>query len=304
MKILLTGSTGMVGKNILDNPNNNYHFICPSKKELDLTNKELVNDFIKLSNPDLIIHAAGKVGGIKTNRQNPITFLVDNLQMGLNVIMSAFENDIGKFINLGSSCMYPKNAINPLNEDYLLSGKLEPTNEGYALSKLVTNKLCEYINDKKNEKNYKTIIPCNLFGKYDNFDLETSHLIPAIIRKVDIAIESGSNIEIWGDGNSRREFMYAEDMANAIYFVIENYDRIDSTMNIGLGYDFTINEYYDKIFKIMNYDGEFFHNHNMPSGMKQKLVSIDKQEKLGWSPTFNLEDGLMKTIEYYYKFIK
>lgn len=145
MNILLTGSTGMVGKNILDNPNsNNYRFICPTRKELNLTNKRAVYDFIKLSNPDLIIHAAGKVGGIKTNMKNPLIYLVDNILMGLNVIMSAFENDINKVINLGSSCMYPKNANNPLIEDYLLSGKLEPTNEGYALSKIVTNRLCEY----------------------------------------------------------------------------------------------------------------------------------------------------------------
>tara|TARA_Y100000746_G_C15372451_1_gene394736 strand:+ start:80 stop:1000 length:921 start_codon:yes stop_codon:yes gene_type:complete len=305
MNILLTGSTGMVGKNILDNPNsNNYRFICPTRKELNLTNKRAVNDFIKLSNPDLIIHAAGKVGGIKTNMKNPIIYLVDNILMGLNVIMSAFENDINKVINLGSSCMYPKNANNPLIEDYLLSGKPEPTNEGYALSKIVTNRLCEYISDKKIEKNYKTIIPCNLFGKYDNFDLETCHLIPAIIKKVDMAIENGSSIEIWGDGNSRREFMYAEDMANALYFIIENYESIDSTMNIGLGYDFSINDYYNKISKIMNFDGEFIHNQNMPSGMKQKLVSTNKQEKLGWKPTFNLEDGLTRTIEHYYKFVK
>ena len=305
MIILLTGSTGMVGKNILDSPaSNNFDFLCPTRKELDLTNGISVNNYIKKTNPDLIIHAAGRVGGIKVNNSNPISFLVDNIQVGLNVIISAFQNNINRLINLGSSCMYPKDAINPLIESSILSGKLEPTNEGYALSKIVTNRLCNYITEQKSDKNYKTIIPCNLFGKFDDFNLDSSHLIPAIIRKVDQAIENKSNIEIWGDGQSRREFMYAEDLASAIYFIIDNYDLIDTTMNIGLGYDYSIDDYYKKIAKIMNYEGEFVHNHKMPSGMKQKVVSIEKQNKLGWKPIFNLEDGLLKTIEYYYKFVK
>jgi GDP-L-fucose synthase len=305
MIILLTGSTGMVGKNILDSPaSNNFDFICPTRKELDLTNGFSVNNYIKKTNPDLIIHAAGRVGGIKVNNSNPISFLVDNIQVGLNVIISAFQNNINRLINLGSSCMYPKDAINPLIESSILSGKLEPTNEGYALSKIVTNRLCNYITEQKSDKNYKTIIPCNLFGKFDDFNLDSSHLIPAIIRKVDQAIENRSNIEIWGDGQSRREFMYAEDLARAIYFIIDNYNLIDTTMNIGLGYDYSINEYYKKVAELMNYNGEFVHNNKMPSGMKQKVVSIEKQNKLGWKPIFNLEDGLLKTIEYYYKFVK
>ena len=268
MKILLTGSTGMVGRNILNHPTNrNFEFICPNRAELDLTNYDTVTRFFRKCKPDMVIHAAGKVGGIKANINNPVEFMVDNLQIGVNVVLSAFHLSIKKLINLGSSCMYPGECKNPLKEDAILTGQLEPTNEGYALAKIVAQRLCDYIYKEKPESNYKTIIPCNLYGRFDNFDPNTSHLIPAIIRKTDQAIESNTEIKIWGDGNVRREFMYAGDFADAIYFCIDNYDLLDNIMNIGLGYDYTINEYYEKVGKLMQYNKKFMHNLDMPIGM-------------------------------------
>ena len=295
----------MVGRNILSHPeSNNNEFICPTSRELNLVKYDNVERAIKKYNPDMVIHAAGKVGGIKANVENPIKFLTDNIQMGVNIILSAYENRIPKLINLGSSCMYPREAKNPLEENSILKGYLEPTNEGYALAKIVAQRLCSYIYKERPALNYKTLIPCNLYGKFDDFNPEQSHLIPAIIRKVDEAINSNSDIEIWGDGKARREFMYAGDLANAIYFILDKYDSLDNTMNIGLGYDYTIIEYYEKIANLMGYTGKFIHNYNMPVGMPQKLISVKKQEKLGWEPKYNLEKGLKKTIDYFYKHVK
>jgi GDP-L-fucose synthase len=305
MKILLTGSTGMVGKNILHNSlRTKYEFVCPSRNELDLRNYQYVLKYFNKIKPDMVIHAAGTVGGIKANISHPVSFLVDNMQMGVNVILAAYNHQIKKLINLGSSCMYPKDGQNPLTEDSILTGQLEPTNEGYALAKIVAQRLCNYIFKENNKFNYKTIIPCNLYGKYDDFNPETSHLIPAIIRKTDEAIENKSDIEIWGDGKAKREFMYAGDLSDALFFAIENYEIMDAIMNIGLGYDYTINEYYKKVAELMQYSGKFIYDLEMPSGMKQKLVSIQKQKKIGWNPSYSLEEGLEMTIKYYYKYIK
>jgi len=301
MRVLLTGASGMVGRNILDHPSRkNYNFITPPRVEINLTNYDQTHAGFKKYKPDVVIHAAGAVGGIKANINNPVKFLVDNSRMGMNVIMAAFKNKIKKLINLGSSCMYPKFSKNPLIEKSILTGSLEPTNEGYALAKIISQRLCTYIAHESPDYSYKTLIPCNLYGKFDDFSSDRSHLIPAIIRKVDEAKKSTNNtIEIWGNGNARREFMYAGDMADAIYFALDNYDRLDQTMNIGLGYDFTINDYYKIIASLMDYQGEFTHNLDMPSGMDQKLVSIDKQNEVGWAPTYALEDGLKETIQYY-----
>jgi len=305
MKILLTGSTGMVGRNILENAKScNYEFIIPSKKELDLRIYETVFSYLKECRPNIVIHSAGRVGGIKANINNPIEFLSDNLQMGVNIILASFKLEIDKLINLGSSCMYPREGPNPLKESSILTGRLEPTNEGYALAKIVAQRLCKYIYEENSDYNYKTIIPCNLYGRYDNFNPDSSHLISSIIRKVDNAMENNTDVEIWGDGNARREFMYVDDLVDAIYFAIEHYDLIDDSMNIGLGHDYSINDYYKKVGEIMRFNGNYYHNLNMPIGMQQKLVSIEKQNNLGWKPNYNLEDGLKKIIKYYFESIK
>ena len=223
----------MVGKNILEySKKEEYTFLAPSSKELNLLDYNSVDTFIKENNPEFIIHAAGKVGGIQANIAAPVNFLVDNMDMGRNIIMAAKNNSIKNFLNLSSSCMYPRDAENPLSEDLILKGELEPTNEGYAIAKAMTTRLCEYIMKEDLDKNYKTVIPCNLYGKYDKFDPKNSHMIPAVIRKIHEAKELGSaEIDVWGDGLARREFMYAADLANFIFYAIPNFKEMPQNIN-------------------------------------------------------------------------
>tara|TARA_B110000259_G_C14020513_1_gene402881 strand:+ start:1303 stop:2229 length:927 start_codon:yes stop_codon:yes gene_type:complete len=303
MKILLTGGSGMVGKNILEySKKEEYTFLAPSSKELNLLEYNSVDTFIKENNPEFIIHAAGKVGGIQANIAAPVNFLVDNMDMGRNIIMAAKNNSIKNFLNLSSSCMYPRNAENPLSEDLILKGELEPTNEGYAIAKAMTTRLCEYIMKEDLDKNYKTVIPCNLYGKYDKFDPKNSHMIPAVIRKIHEAKELGSaEIDIWGDGLARREFMYAADLANFIFYAIPNFKEMPQNINVGLGKDYSINEYYKSIANIIGFKGSFVHDLTKPIGMKQKLIDDTRLKTFGWSSKTSLQEGLMKTFEFYKK---
>ena len=301
MKILLTGSNGMVGKNILDhNSAINYNFLTPSSKDLNLLNYQDVKNYITIHQPDFVIHAAGKVGGIQANIKEPVSFLVDNIDMGRNIIMAAKNNNIKNLLNLASSCMYPRNAENPLSESLILKGELEPTNEGYAIAKIMSTRLCEYIVKEDGSMNYKTVIPCNLYGKYDKFHPKNSHMIPAVISKIHNAkLSNASEISIWGDGNSRREFMYAEDLADFIFYALTNFDKMPQNINVGLGHDFSINEYYSEIAKLLDYKGEFSHDLTKPTGMKQKLIDDTKLKEFGWESGTTLTEGLSKTIGYY-----
>lgn len=301
MKILLTGANGMVGRNVLDVSKLHGHdFLSPTSSELNLLDAKSVEQYIAEHKPDMIIHAAGIVGGIQANMANPVRFLVDNMQMGLNILMTAKDYNVTKFLNLSSSCMYPRDALNPLCEDLILKGELEPTNEGYALAKATSTRLCEYIGKENPALLYKTIIPCNLYGHFDKFSPENSHMIPAVIRKIDEAKKNNlSNIDIWGDGEARREFMYAEDLADFIFYAIENFDEMPQNLNVGLGMDYTINEYYQAVAKIVGYTGSFKHDLTKPVGMKQKLIDDTKIKQFGWSHTTSLETGISKTYQYY-----
>jgi GDP-L-fucose synthase len=303
MRILLTGGSGMVGKNILEySKKEGYTFLAPSSKELNLLDYNSVDTFIKENKPEFIIHAAGKVGGIQANIAAPVNFLVDNMDMGRNIIMAAKNNSIKNLLNLSSSCMYPRNAENPLSEDLILKGELEPTNEGYAIAKAMTTRLCEYIMKEDLDKNYKTVIPCNLYGKYDKFDPKNSHMIPAVIRKIHEAKELGSaEIDIWGDGLARREFMYAADLANFIFYAIPNFKEMPQNINVGLGKDYSINEYYKSIANIIGFKGSFVHDLTKPIGMKQKLIDDTRLKAFGWSSKTSLQEGLTKTFEFYKK---
>ena len=299
--LLITGSTGMVGRNVIEyfEKNSKYQLFAPRHTELDLLNYSSVSSYIAQMKPDMIIHCAGVVGGIQANIANPVKFLVDNAQMGQNIVLAAQATGIPQLLNLGSSCMYPRNAPNPLTEEMVLTGQLEPTNEGYALAKIMTAKLCSYISQTSPLK-YKTLIPCNLYGKYDKFDPEKSHMIPSAIRKVAAACrQNAESVEIWGDGTARREFMYAEDLADAIAFVIEHFDEIPDLLNVGLGHDYTINEYYHAVAEVAGFKGIFEHDTTKPVGMKQKLVCTQKLSHLGWQPKHNLISGLTKTYQYY-----
>lgn len=301
MKILLTGGSGMVGKNILEySKKYNYNILSPTSEELNLLEYNSVDNFIKKNNPDFIIHAAGKVGGIQANIKEPVSFLVDNIDMGRNIIVAAKSNNIKNLLNLSSSCMYPRNAENPLSESLILKGELEPTNEGYAIAKIMSTRLCEYIVKEDYSKNYKTVIPCNLYGKYDKFDPQNSHMIPAVISKIYKAKLSNSReISIWGDGQSRREFMYTEDLADFIFYAIANFDKMPQNINVGLGHDYSIKDYYSEIATLLGYKGKFSHDLSKPTGMKQKLIDDTKLKEFGWKSKITLKEGLRKTINYY-----
>ena len=302
-KILITGSNGMVGRNIVEfNKSKNYILLTPSSKKLNLLDRKAVDDYLKAYAPDIIIHCAGIVGGIQANIANPVKFLVENTQMGLNITMSAYEHGVQKFINMSSSCMYPRDAKNPLSEELILKGELEPTNEGYAIAKVASTRLCEYINRENSEFQYKTIIPCNLYGRYDKFDPKHSHMLPAVIKKIHEAkVSNQTTLDIWGNGEARREFMYAEDLADFTYFAIENFESMPQNINVGLGHDYTINEYYKAIAEVIGYQGEFVHDLSKPVGMKQKLIDDTKLQSFGWKHKTSLKDGIQKTYEYYLK---
>lgn len=293
----------MVGRNLLEHPAiGEFEVLAPRSSELDLRDFPAVQGYLREHQPDMVIHAAGKVGGIQANMREPVSFLMDNLDMGRNIVWAAHQTGIRKLLNLGSSCMYPRNSMEPLREEMVLKGELEPTNEGYALAKVVTARLCEYIMREDADYQYKTLIPCNLYGRHDKFDPAHSHLIPAIIHKVHQAKQNGQNtIEIWGDGTARREFMYAGDLADAMMRAIKNFGTLPASMNIGLGRDCTIDEYYQAAADVMGYRGGFVHNTGKPVGMARKLVSTERQIAWGWSAMTGLRDGIKKTYEFYLK---
>lgn len=301
MKVFLTGGSGMVGKNILEySEAKNHEIFAPSSRELDLLDRDTVRRHLEDFEPDIVLHAAGRVGGIQANIANPVDFLTKNIDMGLNVISAAASVGVTNLLNFGSSCMYPRAAENPLREDFLLKGELEPTNEGYALAKIVSAKLCEYIVSEDPRKNYKTIIPCNLYGRYDKYDPRHSHLIPAVIRKLDDAKTEGKKVvDIWGDGMARREFMYAGDLADFIFFAIDKFKEMPQNLNVGLGRDHSVNEFYDVIASVVGFDGAFEHDLSKPVGMKQKLVDIKLLTDFGWHPKIQLIDGISQAYDFY-----
>lgn len=303
IRILLTGGGGMVGRNLLEHPGiGEFEMLAPRSSELDLRNFIAVQSYMQKHQPDMVIHAAGKVGGIQANMREPVGFLLDNLDMGRNIVWAAHQTGIKRLINLGSSCMYPRNHSEPLSEEMVLKGELEPTNEGYALAKVVTARLCEYIMREDASYQYKTLIPCNIYGRHDKFDPVHSHLVPAIIHKVYLAKQTGQkSVEIWGDGTARREFMYGGDLADAIVSAIKKFDTLPVCMNVGLGHDHTINEYYEAVAIVMGYTGSFTHDLSKPVGMARKLVSIEKQQAWGWSAQHDLRSGIENTYSYYLK---
>lgn len=300
-RILLTGSRGMVGRNILEHPlAAQLDIIAPDSRQLDLTDFAATLQFMVTVKPDAVIHSAGRVGGIQANIAHPVDFLVTNVDLGRNVILAARETRVKKLINFASSCMYPRNADNPLNENLILKGDFEPTNEGYAIAKVFATRLCQYIRREDDDLKYKTLIPCNLYGRHDKFAPEQSHLVPAIIHKIHTAKLTGaSTVEIWGDGTARREFMYAGDIADATLRALEDLEELPETINIGLGCDYSINEYYSVAASVIGWQGEFVHDLAKPVGVNQKTLNIDRQSTWGWSPKTSLEEGISLTYRYY-----
>ena len=299
--LLLTGGSGLVGRNIQNHyASNKWNIIAPTSNDLNLMDYTAVKSFFNACKPDIILHCAGRVGGISANIMEPVAFLDTNIIIGRNVIMGAREAKIKRLINLASTCIYPREAQNPLKEECILEGKLEPTNEGYAIAKIVALRLCQYIRKEDPGYNYKTLIPCNLYGRFDKFNPKKSHLLPAIIHKIHHAkITDKQSVEIWGDGSARREFMYVEDLADAIYFAMESILDIPDLMNIGVGTDYTIKEYYELVAKVIGWQGEFVFDHSKPTGMAQKLSDTSLQSKWGWQPKTTLKEGIRLTYKYY-----
>ena len=299
--VLITGSTGMVGRNATEKLLEiGFDVLAPTRKELDLIDSKEVSRYFKSNKIDIVIHAAGLVGGIQANIEKPYSFLSVNSQIALNVINASIEKGIVRLINLGSSCMYPKDFQSELTEDLILTGPLEPTNEGYAIAKIMASKLCDYAQSEFG-LSYKTLIPCNLYGKYDNFHPVRSHMIPAVIRKVHDAAKANNSVEIWGTGEARREFMFVEDLIDFITWSLDNYDQLPNLINIGLGHDYSIKEYYQAIAEVIGFTGDFTYDLSKPEGMKRKLCSIQKQSQLGWEPKHSLKEGLEKTYQFYLK---
>ena len=293
----------MVGQNLLEHSStSNWNILSPSSRELDLTDRIAVTNYVALNRPDIVIHSAGLVGGIQANIENPISFLEHNISISQNIIMASYKCQVKSFLNLASTCMYPRAAENPLKEDYILTGELEPTNEGYALAKIISTRLCQYIHDKDSSFQYKTIIPCNLYGRHDKFDPANSHLLPAIINKIHYAVKNNEQtVEIWGDGLARREFMFAGDLADAIMNAANDISSLPELMNCGSGNDYTVNEYYKIVADVIGFKGAFTHDINRPIGMQQKLCSTDRQNKWGWFPKTSLRDGISATYDFYLK---
>jgi GDP-L-fucose synthase len=301
MKIWLTGARGLVGKNILESPEaKKYEWVSPNRSELDLFDFAAVDAFVKKERPDFIIHCAGRVGGIQANMAHPVEFLVENTDIGRNVIMAAMKNEVPRLFNLASSCVYPRNAENPLRETQILQGELEPTNEGYALGKIFALRLCQYITRTKPSLKYKTLIPCNLYGRFDKFDPKASHLVPAIIRKIHEAKVTGApSVDIWGDGTARREFLLASDLTDQLMKALNCFDEVPELMNVGVGRDYSIKEYYEVCKRVIGYQGDFTFDLSKPAGMKQKLTDVSLSEKLGIRSTVSLEEGVRQTYQFF-----
>ena len=315
-KIFVAGHNGMVGSSILRYFKNSglNKIIIQSRKKLDLTNWKKVNKFLKKTKPDIVINCAGKVGGILANFTYPREFLFENIYIQLNLLDACFKNNVKTFINLGSSCIYPKKSKQPIKEDYLLSGKLESTNEAYAIAKIVGLKSCEFYN-RQFKTNYFTLMPCNMYGPNDNFDIKTSHFIPGLVKKFYIANRKNmKHVEVWGSGKAKREIMHVDDLASAIFFMLKKVEGKDkkvlnvlkknSHINIGVNKEYTIKQFANMIGKLFNKKINLKFNKSYPDGTPRKLLDSSIIYSMGWRPIISTEKGLRETLEWYKKSIK
>lgn len=274
------------------------NLVGKTSAELDLRNQAAVADFFELEKPEVVIDAAARVGGILANSNYPYQFLMENIQIQNNLIDFSLKADVQKFVFLGSSCIYPKLAPQPLKEEYLLTGPLEPTNEWYALAKITGVKACEAIR-KQFGKEYISLMPTNLYGPFDNFDLETSHVMPAMIRKFHEARENGNtSVELWGSGTPMREFLFVDDLADAVVYALENKFQ-DNLYNIGTGVDLTIKELAETIQKTVGHTGDIIWDSSKPDGTPRKLMDVSKMESVGWKAKISLEEGIERTYNWF-----
>ncbi|MGE0009718.1 MAG: GDP-L-fucose synthase family protein [Candidatus Babeliales bacterium] len=299
-KIYVAGHHGLVGSALHNalQAQGYTNIITRTSKELDLRNQQAVTDFFSQELPQYVFLAAAKVGGIYANNTYPAQFLYDNVMIEANVLHAAYVYGVTKLLFLGSSCIYPRECAQPINESYLLSGPLEHTNKPYALAKITGIALCESYN-KQYGTHFISCMPTNLYGPRDNFDLETSHVIPALIAKICKAQhEQHKTVTVWGTGNALREFLYVEDLANALIFLMHNYDE-NLHINIGTGKDMSIKNLALLIKKLTGYQGELIFDTSKPDGTPRKVLNVEKINNLGWHAATRLEDGLKKTIDWY-----
>lgn len=297
MKIFVAGHRGMVGSSIVKCLSSKGHeLITENKSLLNLSNQDSVDTFLKNHSPDVVINAAAKVGGINANNTYPAEFIYNNLIINANLVHSSFINNIPRFINLGSSCIYPKEAPQPLVESSLMTGPLEKTNEAYALAKICGLELCRHYR-KQYGVYYHSLMPTNLYGDNDNYNLQNSHVLPALIRKFHEAKQHKVNdIQMWGTGRARREFLHADDVASAVYFLLNKEDLPD-IINIGTGTDITISDLAVKISKTVGFQGDTIYNTDMPDGTMVKRLDMSIMNSLGWKPQVSLKEGLQRTYQ-------
>jgi GDP-L-fucose synthase len=302
-KIYVAGHRGMVGSAITRKLESKGYsnLIFRSRNELDLTNQQDVNDFFRTERPEYVFLAAAKVGGILANSTYPAEFIYENIIIEANVIHAAYKYGAKKLLFLGSSCIYPKLAPQPLKEEYLLTGELEVTNEAYAVAKIAGIRMCKHFNEQYGT-NFMSVMPTNLYGPNDNYDLKTSHVMPALIRKFHEAkINNEPHVVVWGTGKPRREFLHVDDMADACVYLMENFDSSDigEFVNIGVGQDNTIRELADIIKDVVGYNGNIVYDISKPDGTPQKLLDVMKLQKLGWKAKISLREGIQKVYEEY-----
>ena len=304
MKVLVTGAAGMLGTALVNRISKNpaHEVVGVTRRDLDLRDAEGLRSFVDGHRPDVLIHAAAKVGGIQANIRSPFEFLAANLSMDTNVVQTCIAAQVQNVLYIGSSCMYPKDFRQPLMESDILGAPLEPTNEGYAIAKIAGSRLCEYASSSFG-LNYKTLIPSNLYGPGDNFNPQSSHLIASVIRKVHEAKESSlEHLEVWGSGSARREFTYIGDLAAWISENLERIGELPSLLNLGLGKDYSIDEFYQTAMAVIGHEVPLVHDNSRPEGMRARLMdSTAARDKFGWTPKTDINEGITKTYEWFLK---
>lgn len=302
MKIYVAGHNGLVGSAIVRKLKSKGYtdIITRSSKELDLTRQKDVEEFFDKERPEHVYLAAAKVGGIWANKTYPAEFIYKNLMIATNVIDASYKFGVKKLLNLGSSCIYPKFAPQPMKEEHLLTGELEPTNEAYAIAKISAIKLCKYYNEQYGT-NFISVMPTNLYGPNDNFDLKTSHVLPALLRKFHEAkVNVSDSVPVWGSGKPRREFLHVDDLADAVVYLMQkSASEIGEFVNIGTGKDVTIKELAETIKEIVGFKGTIDWDTTKPDGTPRKLLDVSKLHKLGWKHKIELKEGIEKTYRWY-----
>ncbi len=304
-KILITGSEGMVGKNLINKLESlgYINLILPSKKDLDLREREKVFGYFSKVKPKYVFHLAARVGGIKANMENPVEFLRDNLLLNTNILDASYSYKVKKLINLGSSCIYPKECSQPMREESLLSGKFEPTNEGYAISKVSSLKLCEFYN-KEYGTNFISLMPPNMYGRFEKFDGKTSHVLASLLKKFrESKVDKKGFVSVWGDGTAKREFLYAKDMAEILIFSMNKINSGDlyesGFLNCGSSEEISIGNLARLIKKVVGFEGEILFDDSKPIGMKRKMLDSSRFLSFGFNKFTSLKEGIKETYTWY-----